>query len=126
MPIDSPKTKPLSNTFEIILPHIFVISSIVLSRAISYMQNLGIYQNLSILLICLGLVPAFILLKFDGKVPIVYSLILFVLEIILGYYMSGTNMSRQLFIYLLLFAGTVINAIQYVRRTRGLEKVNSI
>lgn len=94
------------------MPYILVTTLIILS-------HLMLRSNLLLVsIVYIALIPIFITLKFDGKIPIYYAILLFMITAILLLY-RNSELANQMIIYAfwLLVVGILCSMIEYFRKT---------
>jgi hypothetical protein len=99
--IVSPRDAPIWH----IAPHLLILVSILVTHFVVYDYQLIFFVIYAVL------IPVYILLKFDGNIPIAYALALLTLQTITGFYKTESFIN-QLFIYWLLVVGIVSNAMR--------------
>ena len=93
------------------LPYILVTTSII----VSYFQS----NDLIIFLSYIILIPIFAILKFDGRIPIAYAILMLIIAAILLAY-GNEDLANQaaIYAYWLLVVGVICLTIEYLREQR--------
>ena len=100
------------------LPYLIVTVAIMTS----YYQN----DDLLVFLSYIVLIPIFTILRFDGRIPIGYAiLLLMVAAIILA--LGNEELANQvaIYVYWLLVVGVVCLTVEYIREERGRKTGNT-
>ncbi len=97
------------------LPYLLVLISIILSHFIFKGEDLKTF--LSFLL----LIPIYVYLKWDGRIPVGYALLMLITAAIVLAFMKNEALANQLAIYAywLLVVGVICLTIEYLREQKN-------
>lgn len=105
--------------FKILVPYFLVVFSILISHLIFHSNDLLIFISYIIL------IPIFAILKFDGRIPIGYAILLLIIAaVILA--TGDEDLANQLAIYTywLLVVGVICLTIEYIREERRKNNIS--
>lgn len=100
------------------MPYVLVIIIILVSHFLFKTENLTIFVSFILL------IPIFVFFQFDGRIPIIYTILMLVLSVISLILNKNESFANQLAIYAywLLVVGAICLLIEYLRE---LKKSNT-
>jgi len=99
-----------NKTIKIIVPHILVASSILISHLVFHGEDLPTF------IFFIALIPIFTLLKFDGRIPIAYALLMLTIATIaLTLYNETLANLLAIYAYWLLVVGIICLLVEFIK-----------
>lgn len=101
-----------------ILPYILVVVSILASHFLFPHNSLLTFISFMVL------IPVFILLRFDGRIPVAYAIALLIIAAFILAFQKSEDLANQIAIYSywLLVVGVACLTIDYFREQRRAKK----
>ncbi len=97
-------------TLRIAMPHIVVASSILISHVVFHGEDFPTFISFIVL------IPIFVIFKFDGRIPIVYALLVLTIAVIaLTFYNETLANLLAIYAYWLLIVGIICLLVEFIK-----------
>jgi hypothetical protein len=116
--VQNQKTDKKIKQYSVLLSYFIVMIPIFISNFLFSDESLGIFLSFILL------IPIFVILNFNGKIPLIYALIMLIISAFsLAFYKNASYANQfTVYAYWLLVVGIICQLIEYLKKQRHLKE----